>query len=1001
MKSPLLTPLGKLQTGRSCRWAGALVALLAAVAPARAVVPPPTRVEHFYDAWTQEFDRTSTQGQTAAGVVTDSRGNVITLGDSPSSDGTSQFYTVKYDGLDGHIIWSRIFGKTVGAGGLAPIGACTPKSIAVDSNDNIIVAGGATLFDFTPSLHSSEDFATIKYDSKGTVVFANNYDGTNEAADEVQKVVVDKSNNIIVTGFAGGSGTSGDFVTIKYSPAGATTWTNVYDRISGGLHGDDTPSGLAVDGSGNVFVAGSSNIGGAVSFLTIKINSSGNSAGTTQYARTFASPLAYYGASAVAVDALGNAFVTGRYHDASLNDGFYTIEYSPQGNEAGHALYQSGFDDHAMGAQSITVDPIGDPIVTGAIAASNGTAQMVTIKYDGTNLTDNNTKWVTIDNGLSSLNTNGLPVGDTFGHQVLTDGVGNVIVVGDSVNSAFDSDIYVVKYEAATGLKLYSNSFAGDFQGPDLGVAGAVDAAGNITVVGTEERILNQIGYNGIVTRKLHRIIVESGDLLTDDPVTSAIRKVSLLTAPALADNGKLIGRISLLDGKTPLGALFTQVAAGGTVLPVIQKDSAPNVPTFGAATFASFGEPVTSPDGHYAFTAKLAGVTATKANSLWTNLGGNLHLALQQGTAVPGAGGPTLVSVTSISLRDAQLLAAIKVSGVATSNTVLLSLDANNVGTVLLRTGPTNMVTVNGVQSSIKTLTVLTPTTTSPGDGRWNGDSYSLAKALLADGRTVIYKLSPDGTTVTPMLFSKGDASAVLTNATWKTFGLPATGVSGFGYSVLGTLNTMTGVTALNSTALVYSSSGSTFSLLARQGDPATPVDPNTAYSLLSDPVGNSFGETAFLATLKAIPGKGAKVTAANNRALIFGTPGSLDLVARTGDKAPDASGAASASSFSSFVSVALAAGKPAAPIFVARLTGGVTAKTNLGVWGVDSLGSVRRLLKTGDKLGTQTVSNITLLKAVPGAFAAPRSFNAKGGVVMLVNFTDLHTGLLEIEVP
>ncbi len=1003
MKSPLLTPSGKLQTGRPRRWAGALLALLAATDPAQAVVPPPTRVEHFYSSWTQEFDRTSSQGQTAAGVVTDSRGNVITLGNSPASDGTAQFYTVKYDGLDGHIIWSRIFGKTVGAGNLAPVGACTARAIAVDSNDNIIVAGGATLFDFTPSLHSSEDFATIKYDSHGAVVFANSYDGTNQGADEVQKVVVDKNNNVIVTGFAAGSGTSDDFVTIEYTPTGTTAWTNVYDRIFNQVHGSDTPADMAVDRNGNVFVTGSSDIGGTVSFLTIKIDSGG----TFKFARTFTSPLPYYGASAVAVDVAGNAFVTGQYHDAQSNDGFYTVGYTSLGGSLGAAIYQSGFDDHAMGAQSISVDPFGDPIVTGAIAASNGTAQLVTIKYDGTNVASNNTRWVTIDNGLSTLNDNGLPVGDTFGRQVLTDGVGNVIVVGDSTNAAFDSDMYVVKYDGATGLKLYSHSFAGDFQGADVGVAGAVDAGGNITFVGTEERDFNHggVAYNGIVTRKLHRIIVESGDLLTADPVTSAIRKVSLLTAPALADNGDLIGRISLLDGKTTLGALFMQQASGGTVLPVIQKDPAPGVPGYPLATFASFGEPVSEPGGEIAFTAKLAGVPATKASTLWTNLGGNLHLALQQGTMVPGVPGVNLVSITSISLRGTQLLATVKTSEPATSNTMLLSLDAGNIVTVLLRTGSTHPVSVNNRISYVKTLTVLTPAITSPGDGRWNGDAFSLAKALLGDGRTVIFKMAPGGP-VTPLVFSEGDASVVAMSATWKTFGLPATGASGFAYSFLGTLNPMPGVTALNSTALVYTPTGAanTYSLLARQGDP-TPASlglTGISYATLTDPVTNSAGESAFLTTLKATTGSTTKVLATNNRALVFGAPGVLDLVARTGNKAPDSTGTLTTASFSSFVSVALPAGKPGTPIFVAKVAGaGVTAKNNLGVWGVDSSGFVRRLLKTGDQLGTQTVSNLTLLKAVPGAFATARSFNAKGSVVMLVNFTDLHTALLEIEIP
>jgi hypothetical protein len=77
------------------------------------------------------------------------------------------------------------------------------------------------------------------------------------------------------------------------------------------------------------------------------------------------------------------------------------------------------------------------------------------------------------------------------------------------------------------------------------------------------------------------------------------------------------------------------------------------------------------------------------------------------------------------------------------------------------------------------------------------------------------------------------------------------------------------------------------------------------------------------------------------------------------------------------------------------------VTAKNNSGVWGRDSSGAIRQLLRTGDQLGEQKISKFVLLTAVPKAFAAARSFNDQGSVVALVSFTDHTTGLLEIQVP
>jgi hypothetical protein len=219
----------------------------------------------------------------------------------------------------------------------------------------------------------------------------------------------------------------------------------------------------------------------------------------------------------------------------------------------------------------------------------------------------------------------------------------------------------------------------------------------------------------------------------------------------------------------------------------------------------------------------------------------------------------------------------------------------------------------------------------------------------------------------------------------------------------VLGTLAPGIGIAAGSDTAIVYSAGGGSgsYGLVAREGSPASGLA-NLSYGPLSDPVINSFGRVAFLAGLVPTPGGGAHVAATNNRAIFYGSQGALAPLARTGDAAAEASGAASASSFASFTAIALPAGKPGSPVFVAKLAGGgATAANNLGVWGRDTSGTVRRLLRTGDNLGGQIVSSITLLKAVPQAFVAQRSYNDRGGVIMLVKFTNKSTAVLEIGLP
>jgi hypothetical protein len=98
----------------------------------------------------------------------------------------------------------------------------------------------------------------------------------------------------------------------------------------------------------------------------------------------------------------------------------------------------------------------------------------------------------------------------------------------------------------------------------------------------------------------------------------------------------------------------------------------------------------------------------------------------------------------------------------------------------------------------------------------------------------------------------------------------------------------------------------------------------------------------------------------------------------------------------------VALPGGTNAGPIFLAKIAGiGVTTKNNVGLWGVDSTGLIRQLLRTGDHIGTRKIASMNLLKPLSTATGATRSFNARGGVAVLVTFTDAKKSVIVVGVP
>lgn len=104
-------------------------------------------------------------------------------------------------------------------------------------------------------------FATIAFGPQPaqaavTEAWVQRYDRVvSNVTDQAVKVVRDAAGDIIVTGTTAGGFLGADTLTIKYSGAdGSGLWQQ---RYNGPANGDDRPSALAVDGSGNVSVLAS------------------------------------------------------------------------------------------------------------------------------------------------------------------------------------------------------------------------------------------------------------------------------------------------------------------------------------------------------------------------------------------------------------------------------------------------------------------------------------------------------------------------------------------------------------------------------------------------------------------------------------------------------------------------------------------------------------------------------------------------------------------------
>gem|GEM_PF-750645 len=497
----------------------------------------------------------------------------------------------------------------------------------------------------------------------------------------------------------------------------------------------------------------------------------------------------------------------------------------------------------------------------------------------------------------------------------------------------------------------------------------------------------------------------------TGDIPTGAM--LSSFGPPAVSNLRRLAARATLAVGRQKLAAIYQIDGAGLANVPAIQNGAVPG-PDGQLQTglaFKSFLDPVLSPRGSIAFAATVKGAKTSRDQGVWANFSGSLIEVLREGTQVPGLpAGVKLKRVLSFSQHDSYLIALLKLApapGLVTvgkNDTALILVAGVDTARLLLRTSP-----VSGATPGIKTIATLAPAQGSPGQGRWAGEQYTLAKVTYTNGEVQLVKISEyDG--ITPLLSSTDVAESIDPAAHWKKFGVPAMGCDGYEFTVHATLAPLPGVVnAGNDTALIFNANpaNDAWAIYAREGE-LTPIssDPSgPRYANFLDPIANEAGQVAFVATLKGGDVKGGDVKGANKTALFTGTPDNLRLAARLGTFAPDENGQLNGGTFSKITSYALTSSETTDGnlVLLGEATGSDLPKSKQALWATDSTGQLRRILRTGVALTTNgpIVKSLTLLTATPGSTGTARSYNETASVAVLATFDDKTQALVRIEIP
>lgn len=337
-------------------------------------------------------------------------------------------------------------------------------AITTDATGSIIITG------IVSTSNSGYDFATIKYNSSGTQLWIRYYNGTGNGNDLPSAITSDNSGNSFVTGQSKDAAGNLNYVTIKYNSSGVQQWVSIFQ----GPSGYSIPTALCLDPGGNVYVTGYDlSIPGSqhtgLDYLTVKYNSGGvqqwvqrGNPGIVNDDRGYA----------IAADVSGNVYVTG----ASSQTGGYsiaTIKYNSSGVQQWIKLYDGPAHSYDEG-YSIAVNSGGDVYVTGYVTGVGTSYDYATLKYNSSGVQ----QWANIYNGPG--NGNDIP------QSVRLDVSGNVYVTGTSRGSGTDYDFCTIKYNPS-GVQQWVaryNSPDNDYESPS---AMTVDTGG-IFITGTSYR---------------------------------------------------------------------------------------------------------------------------------------------------------------------------------------------------------------------------------------------------------------------------------------------------------------------------------------------------------------------------------------------------------------------------------------------------------------------------------------------------------------------------------
>lgn len=928
-------------------------------------------------------------GTTIAAVVD---GTHITL--STAATGTAASVTTTFTNI--------VAGDVDGAPGTALF--ISPNGVAVASNGVIYVTEGDSAI---RKIITGNVVSTLA----GSATQSGNADGVGTAAtfEQPSGLTLDARGNLLVTDSKAGT-------VRKITPAGVVTTIGGTPGVVGGvdLGGQSglvgsaaefsSPTGIAVNSTGSIFVADTGNnqiqVGTPLN-LSTDHTLSGLTVSAGPLTPDFNPATTTY---SLTVDgSVTSTTVTPILNSAAAQETVNGVPVVPGATSASIPLRVGAntiavlvtAEDNSQGTYtiSITVTDTEAPVfsfVPSDVTAVADSAAGATVYFLTATATDNSGKAPTITYTMNSGSV--FPIGTSSVTVTAADGSGN------ASTASFNVTVFPWRQQIPA------------VQGEGVGGAGVT---GSGVPTGSRYRTFGTPGLDSTPT-----------SLPDGAPVFRAT-----FNGAGLGVQTGIFGE----GGKAPLVAKTGDLAAGTSTQSDPTKQDATNT-----AKFATLSEPLGN--GGTAAIATLthkAGLaSAANDQGIWSNAFSDsaqtFGLVARKGSPAPAMSGQAedsalYSSFTAAALNDGgHLFWVSKLTGVPAASGQALFVQSSAAGPAerLLQMGET--VAVGAATQTVKSFLALNApsvfATGVSGYGAGQANGGSLVPVLLTfTGAGTPRAIATVGPSHPLTVFATtGQAvpagAGISAGANWQTLGQPSMGGNG-----ALAFHALVGTPTAKISAVFLQPAGGVLSAIARQGDPA-PGFTGRSYGVLGDPSVDTVGDVMFFAQIAAT------ATAPKVEQLYFlgvgmSTP---TRVACTGDTAPDENGMPLETTpdpnqmppsvpqpiveYSSFTGAALPSSTATTalggPVFTAVLKNGpkktsVKASNNVALFAMDHSGSVRMLVRTGSKVGGKILKKIGAFRYVAGSPLQARTAGAADSVIYLATFGDNTTAIEKADVP